>query len=102
MRKVERAKIFIPHELKTIEINIEKQIFRVNGEDFGSSCDEFRINCNTKRSSSEYIEVAMYIKSGILFANYDLKGKKQKKNTEEKEGFGNNRLMEAQSLILST
>lgn len=87
MRKVERAKIFIPHELKTIEINIEKQIFRVNGEDFGSSCDEFRINCNTKRSSSEYIEVAMYIKSGILFANYDLKGKKTKEEYRRKRRF---------------
>ncbi len=37
--------IFIPHELKTIEVDTEKRIFRVNGEDFGKGCTGFRIEC---------------------------------------------------------
>ena len=31
-------KIFVPHELKTIEVDTEKKIFRINGEDFGREC----------------------------------------------------------------
>lgn len=33
------SKIFIPHELKTIEVDTEKKIFRINGEDFGHECN---------------------------------------------------------------
>ena len=29
--------IFIPHELKTIEVDTAKKIFRINGEEFGRS-----------------------------------------------------------------
>lgn len=39
------GKLFVPHELKTIEIDIEKKIFKVNGEDFGSDCTGFSIGC---------------------------------------------------------
>lgn len=38
-------KIFIPHELKTIEVDAEKKIFRINGEDFGDGCTGFMISC---------------------------------------------------------
>lgn len=38
-------KIFVPHELKTIEVNTEKKIFRINGEDFGHECTGFMISC---------------------------------------------------------
>ena len=38
--------IFIPHELKTVEVDTEKRIFRVNGEDFGKGCTGFRIDCH--------------------------------------------------------
>lgn len=37
--------LFIPHELKTIEVDTEKKIFRVNGEDFGKGCTGFTITC---------------------------------------------------------
>ncbi len=40
-------KVFIPHELKTLEVDVEKKLFRVNGEDFGKDCREFSINCNS-------------------------------------------------------
>lgn len=38
-------KLFIPHELKTIEVDVEKKTFRVNGEDFGKGCTGFSITC---------------------------------------------------------
>lgn len=37
--------IFVPHELKTIEVDVDKKIFRINGEDFGKGCTGFRIEC---------------------------------------------------------
>lgn len=39
------SKIFIPHELKTIEVDTEKKIFKINGEEFGRDCTGFRITC---------------------------------------------------------
>lgn len=39
------SKIFAPHELKTIEVDTEKKIFRVNGQDFGEGCTGFSISC---------------------------------------------------------
>lgn len=37
------ALMFVPHELKTIEVDTEKKIFRVNGEDFAKNCTKFSI-----------------------------------------------------------
>ena len=34
------SKIFVPHELKTIEVDTEKKIFRINGEDFGEDAQD--------------------------------------------------------------
>ena len=39
------SKIFVPHELKSVEIDVEKKIFRINGEDFGRGCTGFSISC---------------------------------------------------------
>lgn len=41
VRKIE--KIFVPHELKTVEIDVEKRKFKINGEDFGKHCTGFTI-----------------------------------------------------------
>ena len=41
-----------PMELKTIEVDIEKKIFRVNGKDFGSSSTGFSIRCE---ASEDYL-----------------------------------------------
>lgn len=38
-------KLFVPHELKTIEVDVEKKIFKVNGEEFGKHCTGFTITC---------------------------------------------------------
>ena len=44
-------KIFVPHELKTIEVDTEKKIFRINGEDFGRECTGFIISCTPDHQS---------------------------------------------------
>lgn len=51
------GKVFVPHELKTIEVDTEKKIFRVNGEDFGRECTGFSITCHRYDSFDIRIEV---------------------------------------------
>lgn len=38
-------KQFAPKELKTLEIDVEKKKFLINGEEFGDGCTEFTIYC---------------------------------------------------------
>lgn len=59
-------KIFVPHELKTIEIDVEKKICKVNGEDFGHGCTEFVIWC----SDIDNIKVRLEIGTTLRFLNY--------------------------------
>lgn len=74
---MEERKIFVPHELKTIEIDVEKKIFRVNGEDFGKDCTGFSLCCSTKHSDAERYAVSMDIDTYMRFrANYDIEGNK--------------------------
>lgn len=49
--------IFIPRELKTIEVDTEKKIFRVNGEDFGKGCSYFMISCDAADGYKVRLEV---------------------------------------------
>lgn len=51
------GRIFVPHELKTIEVDTEKKIFRVNGEDFGRDCTGFTITCHRHDSFDIRVEV---------------------------------------------
>lgn len=44
--RIEMKSIFVPHELKTIEVDVSKKIFRINGEEFGEGCTGFRITCH--------------------------------------------------------
>lgn len=76
--KTEERKIFIPHELKTIEIDVEKKIFRVNGEDFGKSCTEFSIGCSAGRKHDEWFDITVRISTDVKYANYDIHGEKTK------------------------
>ena len=73
---MEEKKIFVPHELKTIEIDTENKIFRVNGEDFGKRCTGFSIDCSVDRDKKEFFKVDTSIKTTIKFANYDRNGNK--------------------------
>lgn len=86
---MEEKKIFVPHELRTIEIDVEKKIFRVNGEDFASDCDEFVLRCSANRKGglSEYLRVSLETKSRLHFANYDYYGNKTKEECHKKSFF---------------
>lgn len=70
------SKIFTPHELKTIEVDVEKKIFRINGEDFGNDCTGFAIFCNGHRDFHIRVEVD----TKVVIANYgfDLRKEKEK------------------------
>ncbi len=69
-------KIFTPHELKTIEVDVEKKIFRVNGEDFGKNCTGFSIGCEVG-NRDEWFRVLMRISQDTIFdSKYDFDGKK--------------------------
>ncbi len=48
---------FSPKELKTIEVDTEKKIFRVNGEDFGKGCSYFMISCDAADGYKVRLEV---------------------------------------------
>lgn len=76
---MEENKIFLPHELKTIEIDVENKIFRINGEDFGSHCAGFNLWCNkeTKDPTKDWFNVDMRVDASLRFgAKYDVDGKK--------------------------
>ena len=60
-------KIFTPHELRTIEVDVEKKIFRVNGEDFGVGCTYFAISCD----GADDFKVEMHINTTVEFASYE-------------------------------
>lgn len=78
------AEIFTPHELKTIEVDVEKKIFRVNGEDFGKGCTGFSIGCDAAKD--DFFEIRMTVDAGIEFASYGRDGDKRSDRTVEKGG----------------
>ena len=63
-RKLRRAEaqaaknnVFVPHVLKSIEVDMDEKIFRVNGEDFGAGCTGFTITCNEYESFDIRMEI---------------------------------------------
>ena len=54
--------IFIPHALKTIEVDTEKKIFRINGEDFGKGCTGFSIICHKYDSFDIRVEIGTTVR----------------------------------------
>lgn len=73
-------KVFVPHELKTIEVDVEKKLFLVNGEPFGEYCTGFSIWCE----ASEGYRVRMEINAAIHYAEYSEDGEKQSEKTIQK------------------
>lgn len=61
--------IFTPHELKTVEIDVEKKIFKINGMDMGKGCSDLNINFNYKGST-----IKVESRSIIEFSSYDRRG----------------------------
>ena len=74
-----KEKIFVPHELKTIEVDVEKKIFRVNGEDFiGKNCTGFSLTCSSGRSHEDWFDINIRNDTYVEYANYNICGEKTK------------------------
>lgn len=67
-----QANVFtnLPNELKTIEIDVEKRKFLINGEPFGKSMG-FELVCNTK----DGFHVTLKVDTRVVFADYTMSGK---------------------------
>ena len=78
------SKIFTPHELKTIEVDVEKKIFRVNGEDFGENCTDFSIYCTA--GEKDFLNIRMEIGTSIQYSSYNESGEKTSDRTIERNG----------------
>lgn len=76
------AEIFtdVPNDLKTIEVDVEKKIFNINGEPFGKGCTGFRISCE----ASEGFNIRIDIDTTVKLASYEMNGKKKTDYTYEK------------------
>ncbi len=75
MEEVKRIDPIPPRELKTVEIDVEKKIFRVNGEDF-SKVNRFKLSCTSPRDSGkDWFQVLLSLESNIRYLNeYDING----------------------------
>lgn len=82
---MEETKIFVPHELKTIEIDVEKKIFRVNGENFGKNCDGFSIDCSTAAKTNKWFDITVRIHTDVKYAYYGENGKKTKEGQYQRK-----------------
>ena len=69
-----KAEIFTdtPNELKTIEIDAEKRIFKINGTDFGNGTKSFTINCEGGKGFAIRID----LDTKVSYATYNEKGEK--------------------------
>ncbi len=56
----------IPQEIKTLEVDTEKKIFKLNGVDFGDDCDYFEISC----TGGEGFKIRLELSKRIICANY--------------------------------
>ena len=80
------SKIFTPHELKTIEVDVENKIFRVNGEEFGENCTGFSIDCSSIRDVDNFLRIEMRIDTEVVYSSYNQKGEKTSDRTIERNG----------------
>lgn len=80
MEEVKRIDPIPPRELKTVEIDVEKKIFRVNGEDF-SKVTGFDLSCKSSRNEQEdWFRVILSLDSELKYISaYDIRGKETSK-----------------------
>lgn len=60
--------MFEIQELKTLEIDVEKKIFNINGEPFAKDCSGFSIFCRPKE-----FEIHVDMDHTIRFATFNLR-----------------------------
>lgn len=65
-----------PRELKTVEIDVEKKIFRVNGRDFSNEVSSFVLTCGGERDKEHWFDVSLNICSDAkCLISYSADGK---------------------------
>lgn len=62
-----------PSELRTIEVDVEKKIFNVNGVPFGENCTAFYISCEAADGYKVRLEINTNV---ILQARYNMNGRR--------------------------
>ena len=77
MEEVKKIDLIPPRELKTVEIDVEKKIFRVNGQDFGKDAEGFVLSCKKPRDrEKDWFRVFLDVQTDICYqSEYDLDGK---------------------------
>lgn len=76
MEVVKHIEAIPPRKLKTVEIDVEKKIFRVNGEDF-SKVTGFNLSCKPSLSSEgkDWFKVILSLESSLKYmSEYDISG----------------------------
>lgn len=81
MDKFEEILSEIPQEIKTLEVDVEKKIFRLNGIDFAEGCDFFSVECQ----GGEGFRVRMELNKKIVCTNYDFWNRKRTSAIEVRE-----------------
>lgn len=66
MSELEEILAGIPQKFKTLEVDAEKKIFRLNGVDFGNNCDFFSVSCE----GGEGFKVRVELRKEIICVNY--------------------------------
>ena len=56
----------IPQKIKTLEVDAEKKVFKLNGVDFGNMCTGFEIYCE----ATDGFKIRMELSGRIICANY--------------------------------
>lgn len=80
---MEQNKLLPPTELKTIEVDVEKKIFRVNGKEFGKGTTAFSITL----LAAEYYRITMETDTEVCIAEYRTwDGKKKTDRTYKRSG----------------
>lgn len=76
MEEVKRIDPIPPRELKTVEIDVENKIFRVNGEDFGKVVEGFTLSCiGHENKEKGWFFVTLRLVSRLTYTNgYDING----------------------------
>lgn len=68
MRDFEEIILGALYEIKTLEIDTEKKVFKINGIDLGNYCNYFEISC----AGGEGFKICMVLQKCIVCANYGL------------------------------
>lgn len=75
-------KVFLPHQLKTIEIDAENRTFKVNGEEIGNVCTGFTITCDAIKG----FNIRMELDARVEYASYGIGGDNNDRSKAEGRG----------------